>query len=323
MLFIKTNENILSFGLGEIMNAPILGLYVDYREYLKDFFEFKKRETMSQLRPYSFSDFSASADIKSPNYLKLIIDGQRNLSLDMCKKFGRALKLNRDEQIEFENLVNYGQAEDPLERNLYLKKLSEIRTKKDISNGKFDVSAWEKVPSWLAWVLYAMTDLKELKADTKYLRELLSEKVTEEQIKKALEKLIRDREVEIRSDGYIRKCGNIINEADKIPAALVRKLQAELVYLGLESLHRDDPTERELSGFTLAMTEKEYEWVRFELRKIRKHIQTTLQSNRESSHGDRVYQVNIQLFPITKLQVNSEKNKVGEKKSTEALSVNG
>lgn len=298
-----------------------ISLYVDYREFLKDFFEFKKKETMGQLRPYSFSDFSAAADIKSPNYLKLIIEGQRNLSSEMCRKFGKAMKLSREDLQEFEALVDYGQAKDPLERNLYLKKLSELRTKKDVADGKVIQEDLEKVPNWLSWVIYSMTDLAELKADTKILRDLLQEKASEEQIKKALDKLIRDQEVEVTESGLIKKRNNIISKADKIPTALVRKLQAELVYLGLESLHRDDPTERELSGFTLAMTEKEYEWVRFELRKMRKHIQATLQSNRESSPGERVYQVNIQLFPVTKKNEKNKENR--QKKSTEVISVNG
>ena len=63
---------------------------------------------------------------------------------------------------------------------------------------------------------------------------------------------------------------------DDVPAELVRKSQSELIYLGLESLHKYSPQEREVSGFTLAMTEKEYEWVRFELRKLRKQIQRLL-----------------------------------------------
>ena len=86
---------------------------------------------------------------------------------------------------------------------------------------------------------------------------------------------------------------------DDVPAELVRKIQSELIYLGLESLHKNTPQEREVSGFTLAMTEKEYEWVRFELRKLRKQIQKEISMKREQAPGDRVYQVNIQLFPVT------------------------
>ncbi len=62
----------------------------------------------------------------------------------------------------------------------------------------------------------------------------------------------------------------------------------------------------------MAMTEKEYEWVRFELRKLRKHIQKEILTKREVVKGERVYQVNIQLFPVT--------DRSEEKKSPEVSS---
>ena len=88
-------------------------------------------------------------------------------------------------------------------------------------------------------------------------------------------------------------------DLDRIPSELVRKIQSELIYLGLEALHKYGPKEREVSGVTLAMTKKEYEWARFELRKLRKLIQKEIQTNREMGPGERVYQFNIQLFPVT------------------------
>ena len=77
------------------MEQPQLAEFVDYREYLKKYYQFKQIETKARLRPYSYSDFSAAANIKSPNYLKLIIEGKRNLSREMSQKFSRALKHTR------------------------------------------------------------------------------------------------------------------------------------------------------------------------------------------------------------------------------------
>src|SRR6185312_8853544 len=79
---------------------PKLGAFTDYRQYLKEFYEFKREQTKGSLRPYNYGTFAASADIKSPNYLKLIIDGQRNLSSEMARKFAKALALGREETEE-------------------------------------------------------------------------------------------------------------------------------------------------------------------------------------------------------------------------------
>ena len=47
------------------------------------------------------------------------------------------------------------------------------------------------------------------------------------------------------------------------------------------------------------MTDEEFTWVRHELRKIRKELQTKLMMAREKGPGKKVFQVNIQLFPLT------------------------
>ncbi|MCB0378024.1 MAG: TIGR02147 family protein [Bdellovibrionales bacterium] len=304
------------------MEKPILSQYVDYRKFLADYYAHRVEETSHQLRPYSYSDFSAAANIKSPNYLKLIIEGKRNLSKEMCGKFARALKLTRSETSEFELLVSYCQEKDPLQRNRCLKELSEFRAKKSLASGEIDAEAWDQVSNWLVWVLYAMVDQEGVTFEPAKLRKLMRGQVNEGQIQQALSKLQNSKDIEVDSKTKVaRKTHAMMSDADKIPPELVRKIQSELIYLGLEALHKYGPKEREVSGFTMAMTEKEYEWVRFELRKLRKHIQKEILTNREMSPGERVYQVNIQLFPVTDKVVEEKSQESGEeKKSAEDLS---
>lgn len=280
------------------MEKPALSTYTDYRLYLSDFFEFKRFETRDQLRPYSYSDFSAAADIKSPNYLKLIISGERNLSPEMCKKFGRALRLEKQDIIEFETLVNYNQSSDPQARNYALKQLSEFRSQRALNSGAIDAETWEKVPGWLSWLIYALIDQAHIEFTVDHLKKVLRQKASDKDIQQAIDKLVTAGDVRIENN-IPYKTGKVISNSDKIPPALIRKLQSELVYFGLDSLFRDSPSEREISGFTMAMTDEEFSWVRHELRKIRKELQTKLMVAREKSPGKKVYQVNIQLFPLT------------------------
>ena len=103
-------------------SLPDLSEYMDYRLFLADFYHAKKAQTKTSIRPYSYAIFSAAADIKSPNYLKMIIEGKRNLSNDMIAKFGKACALNKAQGEEFKLLVLFNQAEDPADRNYALKK---------------------------------------------------------------------------------------------------------------------------------------------------------------------------------------------------------
>ena len=277
---------------------------MDYRLFLGDFYHYKKALTKTSIRPYSYAIFSAAADIKSPNYLKMIIEGKRNLSNDMIAKFAKACALNKAQSDEFKLLVLFNQAEDPADRNYALKRLSEYRVEQKLKLGEFDRKVFEKVPNWIGWIIFAMVDQIGVEFETAKLKEMLRGKASETEINHALEGLIKSGEL-MRDEATGKISKGQSNEApDEIPTALVRKLQMQLMYLGLESLYQDAATEREFGSLTLAMTEKEFEELKFKLRQFRKTLNKDNSIARMASKGDRVYQLNLQLFPVS----NASKN---------------
>lgn len=292
---------------------PAISNYSDYRQFLKDFYEYKKATLSTPVRAYSYSAFSAAADIKSPNYLKLIIEGQRNLSEEMIKKFAKALQLSKAETEEFRVLVHYGQAQDPLERNRYLKALGDFRVNQQLKTGEIKAETWEMVPNWVTWVLYALADQKGAAFDAVRLRELMRSRVSKDEVKKSLDRLIESGQlVTDESAGVIKKGRLLMPGSADVPVAMVRKIQSELIYLGLESLFSDDSTDREFGSLTLALTEEEFEQLKFELRQLRKRIYKDILVKREQSKGDRVFQLNIQFFPVTEASPEAEPKKAAD-----------
>lgn len=281
-------------------SAPYLSDYLDYRLYLRHFYEFKRHLTRKDLRPYTYAHFSAAADIKSPNYLKMIVDGKRNLSLDMVAKFAKALGLNKEGADELKMLVIYNQAEDPADRNYALKALSEFRVKHKLKAGEIDRKIWDKIPNWVTWMIYAMVDMEGVKWDVASLRHTLRGKASEAEIQAALDVLLQSGELaQDAMSGEIKRARASIENSDEIPVALVRKLQSQLMYLGLESLYQDAPTEREFGTLTMCLTEKEFEEIKFKLRQMRKQLHKDNSIARMNSKGEQIYQLNIQLYPVT------------------------
>jgi uncharacterized protein (TIGR02147 family) len=281
------------------LRGPDLSDYMDFRKYLQDFYDYKKAATANHYRPYNYQAFSAAADIKSPNYLKMIIDGQRNLSEDMIQKFAKALALNKAQGLEFKWLVLLNQASDPAERNLYLKKLTEQRFEMQLKSGQIDRKTWEKIPNWVTWVVYALVDQAGVPFDGSKLKEILRGRASEDQIQHAIESLISSGELQRRENGELVKARSMMESAEDVPVALVRKLQMQLMYLGLESLYQDEPTEREFGTLTLSLTRQEFEEIKFKLRQMRKSIHKDNAIARMKEKGERVYQLNLQLFPVT------------------------
>lgn len=278
---------------------PLLSEYMDYRLFLADFYLAKKNLTKTSVRPYSYAIFSAAADIKSPNYLKMIIEAKRNLSPDMIAKFAKACAFNKAQTDEFRLLVEFSQAEDPADRNYALKQLSEYRVEQKLKHGELDRKVFEKVPNWIGWIIYALVDQQGVTFETSQLRDLLRGKASESEINEALENLIKSGELVRDPDTLVISKGKSTEAPEEIPSALVRKLQMQLMYLGLESLYQDAATEREFGSLTLSLTAKEFEEIKFKLRQLRKSLHKDNSIARMASKGERVYQLNLQLFPVS------------------------
>ncbi|MEI7973150.1 MAG: TIGR02147 family protein [Bdellovibrio sp.] len=282
------------------ISHPEISHYLDYRKYLAEFLSFKKEQTRKDLRPYGASHFAAAADFKSPHYLNLVISGQRNLSIKMTVKFCRALSLSKLEGDEFVLLVRYNQAHDPTQRSLFLRALNDLRVQKKIKSGEIKSSDWQRWPDWVGWVLYALADQKGVPTNPTEIVKLLRHQVSLDQLRRSLHHLIEQGLISVDAHtGLWVKSKNGVEVAEEVPVAVVRKLQSQLMELGLESLYRDPADEREFGSLTLSLTQSEFEELRFQLRKLRKSIHKENAIHRMENKGDRIYQLNLQLFPVS------------------------
>lgn len=97
--------------------------YNDYRVYLNDFYDFQKSTRTS----YTYAIFSQKAQIKSPNLLKLVIDGKKNLTNKTILSFAQALSLSPSETEYFEALVFENQAASSMEKDYYGSRLRKLK----------------------------------------------------------------------------------------------------------------------------------------------------------------------------------------------------
>src|SRR5262249_33177209 len=94
--------------------------YADYREFLRDrFFELKKKNPL-----FSYRSFNRLAGLKNSGFLKLVIEGKKNLGEIGILKMARGFKLNEVETRYFDSLVRFNQAGDGEEREHYRGELS-------------------------------------------------------------------------------------------------------------------------------------------------------------------------------------------------------
>src|SRR5688572_29012547 len=78
-----------------------LHAYLDFRQYLKDWYAEQKR-----INPrYSHRLFARKAGLTSTGFFSEVISGKRQLTQAAVLRFGKALKLNAQDQAGFECLV--------------------------------------------------------------------------------------------------------------------------------------------------------------------------------------------------------------------------
>src|SRR6187549_2774321 len=78
--------------------------YLDYRAFLADYYKARKG------RGFSYRAFSRAAGLGAPNYLKLVIAGQRNLTQATAERFASTCGLQGDAAEYFARLVAFNQA---------------------------------------------------------------------------------------------------------------------------------------------------------------------------------------------------------------------
>lgn len=122
--------------------------YLDYRTFLADFYEAKKR------RGFSYRAFSRATGLGAPNYLKLVIAGKRNLTPVMAERFAASCGLANEPAAYFQQLVAFNQAKTAAERNRSYERLTGFRRYRQVQKLELAHAAYHST-----WYLPAIREL--------------------------------------------------------------------------------------------------------------------------------------------------------------------
>jgi uncharacterized protein (TIGR02147 family) len=103
------------------MAQPALKNYLSVTEYLQDYYHHRK----SQNPGFSYEAWAAELGFKSRSFLKMIVDRKRNITSAVAETLAAAMELDPSERSYFQLLVNYSQAEEPAQKELFMEKIFE------------------------------------------------------------------------------------------------------------------------------------------------------------------------------------------------------
>jgi uncharacterized protein (TIGR02147 family) len=276
------------------MNAVIVTEYLDYRQYLTDFYQFKKALNKS----YSFRMFSNKAGLSSPSYLKMVINKERSLSYKTIKKFSKGLDHNEVEEKYFEILVMFNQASTNEARSNYFKQLLAMK-KKNMRASSLDHDSFDFLSNWYTVAIYVLIGTPQFQNDLNWIHKKLKEKVSVNEIKKSLElmlnlNLIKADEVH----GYIQSNGTI-SASDDTKKIAVYNYHSQMLKLADDSLRNDASDLREFNGATVSISLSDLPLIKEKIRQFRKEINHLCSNELD---GNQIFQLNVNFFALSELE---------------------
>lgn len=272
------------------LDQPIVFKYLDYRKYLEDMYHYQKIKKGSS---FSYRSFSMRAGLSSPNYLKLVMGGQRELTQKTIQKFGKGFDLNKEELAFFEALVLFNKSKTNEEKEFYFSRLKGL--KQFISHQNITADQYEYFSNWYIPVIREMVLLKGFKNDPSWVASHIKPRITSHEAKKAIELLLR-LGLLAEHDGVMVQSESQLNTGNEIQSMAIWNFHNNMISLAQRSL-KETTRERNIAGLTIALNKEQFERLN---EMVHHFFMESQKMSEEEVIAERVYQLNVQLFSLSK-----------------------
>ncbi len=266
--------------------------YDNYRRYLSDMFKEKKDK-----EGYTYRDFSKSLGVNSPSWLPQVIKGERNLTPRSTERVANAFHLSKRERSFFEYLVGFTQAKDSKTKDEMYRKM--LGLKKQLRLNKLEENQYQLYTKWYFPVIRSLVSKIDFGNDYKLLGNAVNPKISALEAKQAVKLLEKSGFIKKDPSGRWAQVTNMLSTGDEVDSLNVINFHKSMSKIAIEAFDNTPKIERDISSLTIGINRKDFNLIKTELQEFRKKILSIAQS---SEPADSVYQVNLQLFPLTKNQ---------------------
>lgn len=264
--------------------------YNDFRKYLKDCLVDAKKDNPS----FSHRFLARKLGLSTSNLIMLVTQGKRNLTPNVRFKLSEVLKHTRKEAQYFEHMVGFLQAKSHDERDMHYTAM--LAGKRSIKTAALEKQQYDYCTNWYNPVVRELVSSPDFKGDYKVLGKSVSPTITQEQAKRSVELLLEL--------GLIKKSGKryvqtdpLVSTGPVVDSIAVANFHRKTAYLAAESFDRHTRKERTITSCTITLSENHFQMLKREIADLRKKA---LELAEEPVATNRVFQMNMQLFPVSK-----------------------
>lgn len=233
--------------------------------------------------------------MSGPTYLKRVMEGQHDLTEKSIPKFAAALELNTAETEFFAQLVHFNQARTLSEKDARFQSLMALKSPH--AQQTLEKAQYEYYRDWYNVAIREM--LATIPFNGSNYRDLakrLAPSVLPKKIKRSIALLEELGLIAKGPDGLYRAKTPFVVTDPGIQSLLIPKFHQTMARLAEEAVSRFTKQERFFNGTTVSLSETTYHRVTEVILKTQQEI---LKLVGEDSSPDRVYHLNMQLFPLT------------------------
>jgi len=264
--------------------------YLDYRAFLRDFYQAKKDAG----RGFSYRAFSRRAGLKSPNYLKLVIDGARNLTAAMAERFGKACGLTGDSLGYFVDLVAFNQAKTSAERNNHYSRLTSFRGYRKAH--ALDIAHAAYHSTWYIPAIRELAARADFSPDAEWIAKMLLPPISRADAQRALTILLDLGLLTRTDDDHVIQAESLVSTGPETRGLHIGNYHRSMMERAAESIDLIPAADRDISSLTLCLGEDGLRRVKERIQRFRREL---LELSELEDDPRRVTQINLQLFPLT------------------------
>lgn len=263
----------------------------NYRDFLREFYFYEKQTTTA----FSYRVFSARAGFKSPNFLKLVIDGKRNLTLASIRGIIKALKLTPDEGTFFKNLVLLNQAKTAGEKGEHVREMFKSKVFRELYPMK--KAELEFYQNWYCIPIREMIGSPGFQDDPKWIASRLRPLAPVQKVVDAIEIMLQLGLIRRDENGKLRQCQKNLTTGDEVQSTAVAEFHKQMIHLAANSIDEVNRMQRDVSSSTILISETTLHRLKEMVRGFRKAI--LAEAEQGGAGKQAVYQINFQVFPLS------------------------
>ena len=278
----------------ERSRAPSVNVFefLDYRAFLRAHYAAEKAR-----RPaFSHRFFARLAGLKSPNFLKLVMDGERNLGPETVPKFSHAIGLTGEAAAFFADLVTFTQAESVADKNRAFERISASRRFR--SARRIEGDLFKYLSQWYYPAIRELAAREDFQESPKWIAAQLRPKIAVADAASALALLlslgllVRDE----KTGKIVRGEPTITTEHQTVRSLAVINFHRQMLERASASIETIPSSERDLAALTVCVTAATAALVKERIHKFREEMTQLCDAD---ANGVIVHQLNIQWFPLS------------------------